>query len=110
MDEKNIRGTSVSSEATQLGVWSGASKKTKNIFKKFIDLVYPKALNFFKYRIYIDTCGQTVCASIAYNLFFLSTKLYRKIPFNFQEQAFITLIFIFHKKPTNKTHKYNTQK
>ena len=106
MDEKNIRGTSVSSEATQLGVWSGASKKTKNIFKKFIDLVYPKALNFFKYRIYIDTCGQTVCASIAYNLFFLSTKLYREIPFTFTEKAFITLIFIFHHQPTNKRGPY----
>ena len=77
-------------------------KESKTAFYKFIDWVYPKALNFFKYRIYIDPCGQGVCATIAYNLFFLYTKLCKDIPFTFIEKSFITLTFIFHAYPTNK--------
>ncbi len=87
-------------------LWSGAKQSTINKFENFINLLYPRALNFFKYRIYIDPCGQGVCAAIAYNLFFLSTKLYRNKPFTFTEKAFITLIFIFHNYPTNKRGPY----
>ena len=71
-------------------------------FVNFIHLMWPNALNFFKYEAYIDPCGHSVCGAIAYNLFFLYTKLCRNKTFTFADKAFITLTFILHKYPPNK--------